>query len=379
MIRQNRQVLHPGLESVMLRTHYFKVPSLRCLRAHLYWAKRNPTALMQVLLLAITLPGKQLRFHPKSIWATLWAIMVAVDIDEKLIRHVHAHWATFPAHAAMAVSRLTGCTFSFTAHAHDIYANAYGLDKKISEAAFVATISELNREILMRSSVGRGRIEVIRCGVDPKRFPYRKPRPLGDRLRIVAVGTLEEKKGHKYLLEACALLAAQGRKFDCRIIGDGPLREQLQQRVLELGLGASVSLLGARDAHQVALELAEADVFVMPSVIASNKMMEGIPVALMEAMAVGLPVIASRISGIPELVEDNVSGVLVRERDPVGISAAITRLTENSDLRESLGAAARSVVNDNYNLSKNTSKLAELFQSILQRRPPTSLDNAKHA
>jgi colanic acid/amylovoran biosynthesis glycosyltransferase len=365
MIREASTVSHRGVQSVMAHVHYLKVPSLSCIRAWGYWSRRRPFALLRVLALALALPGRQLRFHLKSLWTTLWAVTVAMDIQKKSIRHVHAHWATFPAHAAMVISRLTGCTYSFTAHAHDIYTNAYGLKPKISSAAFVATISELNRRILTDASPRFGRVEVVRCGVDLSQFAYRGPKEPDGRFRIVAVGSLEEKKGQSFLVEACALLEAQSRNIECHILGEGPQRASLERLIRDRQLQHCVSLLGALNSSQVAEELSKADVFIMPSVVASNKMMEGIPVALMEAMAVGLPVIASHISGIPELVEDRVSGVLVPERDPQAIATAVGLIMEDPSLRARLGIGARQVISERYNLRTNARQLADLFDSVL--------------
>jgi colanic acid/amylovoran biosynthesis glycosyltransferase len=366
MIRQVDGVTHPRAQDVTERANYRRITSIRCVRAHLYWAKRRPATYLRILALSLTLPGLQLRFYPRTIWATLWATMIASEIEESGIRHVHAHWATFPAHAAMVISRLTGCTFSFTAHAHDIYANAYGLKSKISEATFAVTISELNRGVLMRASAGSGQTKVIRCGVDLDKFSFgaHQDDPSID-LRVIAVGSLEEKKGHRYLLEACALLTAQAHPVDCRIIGEGAERARLERLIDDLKLEDHVTLLGWRDSSEVAAELAAADVFVMPSVVAANGMMEGIPVALMEAMATGLPVIASQISGIPELVADGVSGILVHQRDAQAIANAISALRHDSQLRLRLGTAAREMVADRYNLRKNVQQLADEFESTL--------------
>jgi colanic acid/amylovoran biosynthesis glycosyltransferase len=365
MVREAQAISHPGVHVISTYTHFFRVPSRRCLRAHIYWARKRPLTLIRALILSLTLPGWKKGFHLKSIWATLWAVMVAADVERRSIRHVHAHWATFPAHAAMVVARLTGCTFSFTAHAHDIYANSYGLEEKISSAAFVATISDLNRGILMSATHGAGRIEVVRCGVDLSQFPYRGTKVPNAPFRVVAVGSLEEKKGQRYLIEACSLLQSQGREIDCRIIGEGQERSNLERLIHELQLEGSVTLLGALNSTQVAAELSEADAFVMPSVVASNGMMEGIPVALMEAMAVGLPVIASEISGIPELVEDNKSGMLVAQRDPDSIATAVGLLIEKPDLRASLGVGARNIIAERYNLITNTRQLSDLFESVV--------------
>lgn len=368
MIRETESVTHPRAVEVTGRARYRSIASLKCVRANIYWAKKRPVDYFRILALAFKLPGRHLKFYPRTIWTTIWATMIAAEIEDREIRHIHAHWATFPAHAALVVSRLTGCTFSFTAHAHDIYANAYGLKEKIVEASFVVTISELNRGVLMRASHGLGKTKVIRCGVDLEDFPFGTGLNAASiRPRIVAVGSLEEKKGHQYLLEACAILNAAGQPVNCRIIGDGPERARLAELIDRLDIGSCVTLLGARNASDVAAELAAADFFVMPSVIAANGMMEGIPVALMEAMAMGRPVIASQISGIPELVADGVSGILVEQRNSQAIATAIIKLRDNMQLRLDLAAAARRTVAEHYNLKLNVRQLADEFEETLSR------------
>lgn len=366
MIRETGRVTHPKAMKVVERANFRSVSSLKCLRAQLYWMRRRPITYLRMWALALKLPTPRVRFYPKAIWTTAWAVAISAEIDATAIRHIHAHWANYPAHAALVVSELTRRTFSFTAHAHDIYANAYGLRSKIAKAAFVATISDLNRRLLMESCDDPEKIVVVRCGIRMEDFPIQtRRRGVLPAVNVVAVGTLEEKKGHRYLVEACALLNARGRNISCKIIGDGGERDALECKINELGLKDSVILTGARDSGEVAVELANADVFVMPSVVAANRMMEGIPVALMEAMSTGLPVIASNISGIPELVEDGKSGILVRERDVEALASAIACIADDSDLRMRLGQAAREVVKAHYGLEKNVRDLAYKFEAII--------------
>ncbi|WP_082944243.1 glycosyltransferase [Mycolicibacterium elephantis] len=366
MIREAAEVAHPHAGRLVEQANYRRIPSLECVRAHLFWAKAKPRTYLRALVSSVRLAGWHIN-SLKAFWSVVWAVMIASEIERSTIRHLHAHWATFPAHAAMVISALTGRTFSFTAHAHDIYSNAYGLEEKVSAAAFVVTISELNREILTQVPGANEKVKVIRCGVDLNRFVFHPPkRGSAANLRILTVGSLEEKKGHRYLLEACRLLKAQGVSVECRIVGSGPERARLEHLSQRLDLSDRAIFLGALNSTEVAAEMASADIFVMPSIVAANRMMEGIPVALMEAMATGLPVIASKISGIPELVEDGVSGILVPEKDPRALARAICAYRNDFDLCVRLGMAARSAVVERYDLQMNTQKLArELEAAIL--------------
>lgn len=368
MIKSAENVIHPGAADIAERATFLRVPTLGCVRANLRWATKKPLLYLRALSSAFTLPGRNVRFYARALWTTLWAVMIASEVEKQGIRHIHAHWATFPAHAAFVISELTGCTYSFTAHAHDIYANPYGMKKKIENAEFVVTISEFNRRHLA-SQVTKGCLRVIRCGVDVSKLAF-SPREVRSEssIRVLAVGTLEEKKGHKYLVEACSKLIEDGNKIECRIVGDGPERSSLEGLISHLDLAGAVTLVGSLSSDAVAAELGWADIFVMPSIIASNGMMEGIPVALMEAMASGAPVIASNISGIPELVADGVSGILVNQKDPEAIAVAVVALNVDEELRLSLCTAARAAVAESFDLSQNVKMLASEFERAVVKQ-----------
>lgn len=368
MIKTSESVVHPGAAEMAERALFFGVPTLMCARANIHWAKAKPWTYLKAIGSAFTLPGRKVQFYARGLWSILWAMMLASEVEKQGIRHIHAHWATFPAHAALVVSQLTDCTYSFTAHAHDIYANAYGLQEKIENALFIVTISDFNKRYLT-SRVSGGRFEVIRCGVDTRRLSFvpRQQRPRSP-IRLLAVGSLEEKKGHEYLVEACSRLSSDGFSVECRIVGEGPERSHLERLISDLNLTDRVTLVGSLSSDAVATELDWADVFVMPSVIAGNGMMEGIPVALMEAMASGVPVIASGISGIPELVQHGVSGLLIGEKDAGAIAAAVKTMHGDDQLRLSLSIAARDAVVQRYDLANNVKTLAAEFEKAVARR-----------
>jgi glycosyltransferase involved in cell wall biosynthesis len=196
-------------------------------------------------------------------------------------------------------------------------------------------------------------------------------------LRIVAVGTLHEVKGQTHLVDACRRLAERGVDFSCRIIGDGPDRAALAALIEEAGLHDRVVLTGRMTSDAVARELAEADVLVAPSVPTSGGKREGIPVVLMEAMAAGLPVVASRLSGIPELVTDGTDGLLVPPGDDGAIADALERLAADPALRRRLGTAGQATIDRAFDVDRNAAELIRLIETSLAasgRRPRPVVD-----
>ncbi len=275
--------------------------------------------------------------------------------------HVHAHFATYPAMGAWLCHRLTGIPYSFTAHAHDLYVHQHGLRRRIDEASFVVAISDYNRGIVEKLRTSDTPVHVIRCGVDLGKYDFLPTfPPASGPVRTLCVASLEEKKGHRYLLEAIA----EGPEMDriqLDLVGSGKLHVQLEQQARDLGISDRVRFLGSLPECQVAELLGQAQLFVLPSVVDATGDMEGIPVALMEAMAAGVPVVSSRLSGIPELVRDRRTGLLAEPGDVASLRAALTLA-----LRDPVGClvrvrAARRLVTRNFELHANTAQLARLL------------------
>jgi glycosyltransferase involved in cell wall biosynthesis/aminoglycoside phosphotransferase (APT) family kinase protein len=309
---------------------------------------------------------------PHTLVRSLMLFPEAVALAERLeragVRHLHAHYATHPATVALVISRLTGIRFSFTAHAHDIFVRRVLLGTKIREAAFVRAISRFNRDFLLDRypDVAPEKIAVVHVGVDPARYEAaaadraasaaaRASAPTA----LVAVAALRPYKGLSVLLDACARLAHEGVAFTCQIIGEGPERQALATRIAELGLGDTVTLLGARRQDQVASCLAGASVIVLPSVVARDGQMEGIPVALMEAMSAGVPVVASSLSGIPELVRDGETGWLVTPGDPEALAHAIQDLIRSPERAAAMSWRGREAVRSHFSLDRCTAALID--------------------
>jgi glycosyltransferase involved in cell wall biosynthesis len=365
LLREQAAVVHPEVDPLVARANFTPFLSLDIARSNLWWLVRRPKAYLGALHDALVGTRTSLNFFVGALGIFPKTAHNARRMEAEGVRHVHCHFANHPALAGLIIHRLTGIPYSFTAHGSDLHVDRTMLDRKVAEAAFVATVSHYNRRLILEECGERfaDKVHVVRAGVDTRLFA---PAPVAavpdDRaLRVLCIGTLLEVKGQTYLIEACRLLAEQGVDVSCRLIGGGQDRIALERQIAAAGLAGRVVLAGPRTRDQIADELRHADVLAAPSVPTRQGKREGIPVVLMEAMSCGLAVVASRISGIPELVEDGVSGLLVAPRDASALAAALRRLHEDPALRARLGAAARERVQAEFDLERSAGELAARF------------------
>lgn len=280
------------------------------------------------------------------------------------IEYIHAHFANGPSSVAMAASALSGIPFGFTCHAQDIYSDPLMLDIKINRAQLPLTISQYNRNYIASnySPKNRAKLRVHRVAIDLAHFhPHRRESASAYSPLILAIGRLVPKKGFIHLIHACERLAQRGINFRCQIIGDGPERTALQEAIRAGQLAEKVSLLGAQT--EIKKFLHQADLFVMPCVLDQSGDRDGIPTTLMEAMAMRVPVISTEISGIPELVQHEQTGILVPPADVEALTQAICRLIVDEKLRQELAASGRRHIELHHNLETNT---AQLLENILR-------------
>lgn len=277
------------------------------------------------------------------------------------VGHIHAHFATSAATAASLASEIAGIPYSFTAHARDIYhesVNRAALATKIEKARFVITVSDSNKRHLdaLLAAEGRsGRVIRLYNGVDLEELaPFDGDREPG---LVVGVGRLVEKKGFRYLVEACRILRDRGRRFRCAIIGEGDERGDLEQRVARYALDGDVSLPGARSHAEVIRTIKQAEAFVLPCVVGEDGDRDGLPTVLLEAMAVGVPVISTPVAGIPEIIGHERTGLLVEEKDPESLADAIDTLLGSRTLREMLRASAIAKIRAHFDLARNVKTL----------------------
>jgi glycosyltransferase involved in cell wall biosynthesis len=366
-MRLQEPVRQPGAERWFACMAEVDTP-LAVLGANLACLGHAPRRLLSLYLLVL----RALWRHPGPLARGLVAVARsarwAPQVRAAGISHIHAHFSLHPTVAALALAHLTDSTFSFTCHAQDVYLQPAMLDVKAQRARFVIAISELLRARYLAPLLEpreRGKIHVVRCGVDVAGYPlHASASPIWPP-RIVAVARLAEKKGLRYLIDACALLRARGCDVHCTIIGDGPLRERLQAQIAALGLGDCVTLLGARAQDDVAAALRHASVFVQPSIVTAAGDMEGVPVSVMEAMAAGVPVVAAATGAIPELVDDEHTGLLVPPRNAAALAAAIERLARDRELVERLRAGARRRIETEFDLAGNAALLDRYLREAI--------------
>lgn len=366
LLREQEDVVHPEAEAVVGRTRYSRLVSRDVLAAQWYWLSRRPGAYISTWARVVAGNIRSRRFLLRALAVVPQAALFARQMKQLKIEHVHAHYATHPALAAYVVRRLADIPYSFTAHAHDIYVDRTMLGEKIRDASFVVTISEYNRTLLAELyAESREKTVVIHCGVDPAVFrPAERARPVRRRtgpFTLVCVASLQQYKGHPFLIEACALLRDRGIPFRCFLIGEGEDRPAIEEQISRLGLQRQIQLLGRQPRNRVSRFVREADAMVLPSIVTSTNKQEGIPVALMEALAAERPVVATAISGIPELIEDGVTGLLAPERDAAALADALERLYTDCELGTKLGAAGREKVMRDFHLSTNTGRLHGLL------------------
>jgi glycosyltransferase involved in cell wall biosynthesis len=377
LVLHREATVQPGAAELVERAHDIRPVSPEVLRAQVHWLRRRPRRYVGAWAAAIRGNIRSPRFLLRALVAVPLGATFARRMETLRIDHIHAHWATHPALAAYIAAKLTGLPYSFTAHAHDIYVDRAMLDEKIRAARFVVTISEQNRRLFegWYGPSATAKVALIHCGADPAVFAPHPTEPgtatpvggsAATPVRILSIASLQPQKGQRFLIDACRLLVDRGLAVQCRLVGEGEERSALADRIRELGLQDVVELLGSQPRDRVAELLGQADIVVQPSVVLPSGKTEGIPVAMMEALAAERAVVASRLSGVPELVVDGETGLLVEPGNPIALADAIERLAGDPGLRSRLGRRGRELVLAEFDLRRNTAILADRFKESIE-------------
>ena len=364
LLRETTTMVQADAEELVAVAHYQPFLSTTILASNLRFLLRRAPTYLRTLGALVRMTWRSPNFLVGGLAIFPKTVHNAVAMRRAGVTHVHCHFANHPAAAGFLVHRLVGIPYSFTAHGSDLHKDRRGLPTKVAEAAFVIAISEYNRRLIVAECGGRWseKVSVIRCGVQTDRFqPSERPKREPGTLSVLCVGTLHEVKGQTYLIEACRLLVARGLRVRCVLIGEGKDRPRLEAQIADAGLGSAVTLLGAATQDVVIERLADADVMVTPSVPTASGKREGIPIVLMEAMASGVPVVASNLSGIPELVVDSETGILTPPRDARAIADALERLAVDPALARALARGGRERVQEQYDARSNARALASKF------------------
>ncbi|MGD1834807.1 MAG: glycosyltransferase family 4 protein [Nitrososphaeraceae archaeon] len=288
------------------------------------------------------------------------SMLLTTLLKSKNIDHIHAHFATSATSVARLTSLFSGIPYSFTAHAKDIYHNNVDYDdlrKKINDASAVITINEYNLKYLHDLFPEQSsNIVKIYNGLDLSNFvPNYNFKKTNN--EIVSVGRLVEKKGFEILIEACYHLVRSGKKFHCSIIGTGILENNLRKKIKQLGLQNFVNILGATPREEMLQRIQDASIFVVPSIISNDGDRDGLPTTLLEAMAIGTPCISTDVTGIPEVIHDGVTGVIVPSKNPLKLAEAIDNLLSDYNSVKSLVKNANRLVHSKFNIHENSEQL----------------------
>ncbi len=299
----------------------------------------------------------------KRIFEALW---LGPELKRRGVRHVHVHFAGIAARTAWWLKSLHGITYSITAHANDIFVGAnekspVTLDHLFEDAAFVATVSDYSRGLLAEKfPAAADRIHRVYNGIEPERFAGESAAdepPL-----ILGVGRYIEKKGFRYLIEACSLLPDLALR--CRIVGEGPLEQELLGMIKDLGQEGRVSIDGPLPESEIIRLLGRCSVFVLPCVRDSRGDSDNLPTVIMEAMAAGVPVISTPVAGVPEMVRDGVTGFLVAEHDAAGLADAIRLLLTQENVRRKLATSAAIACRELFDVRRTGARLHSLLANV---------------
>lgn len=305
----------------------------------------------------------------------LQAARLAMAIRQRSIQHLHAHFGNTAAEVARLAAKIAAVSYSFTAHARDIFHESVdqaALERRVQDAARVITVSQFNVDYLQtRFAPHADRVSLVYNGLNLDEFSYSPPM---NRLPIIlAVGRLIQKKGFTTLIDACAQLIQQGHsQLQCHIIGSGPLENELRLRIHRHGLESQIQLLGALPSEEVQTRLRQAALLAAPCEVAEDGDRDGLPTVLLEAMALGTPCVSTAVTGIPEVVYHGQTGLLTPPQDASALAVAMHSLLHDAHLVKQLSQNARRLMKESFDIHHNTNQLRQVF-----RESATSLVGAK--
>ena len=329
-----------------------------------YWSKKDPA---ETAALFKSVPFRRwsgIEKGGENLWAFCCGFRLARRFEEEGIEHIHAPWASGPATAAWVASRLTGIPYSFTARAWDIYPPDGALAEKIRDASLVRCETMANiRHLSNLAPKHTGKLHLTYNGV-PLTAQSEAPVLMRPPYKLLALGRFVGKKGYDRLIRACRILKDSGLQFHLTLAGAGPREKQLKFLAWRLGLSAEISFPGFVPHDEVPHLICRSDIFIMPSVIHSSGDRDGIPTVIMEALAHRVPVVATDVSGIGELIDNENTGLLIPEKDPEAIASAVTRLTGNREFSLRLAENGRRRVFERFNPEVNHRAVLELYRGL---------------
>jgi len=355
------KVVHPQAQEFITQTHYSALLSINVIKALLYFIWNRPLECLSLFTYLIKSNVTSFEFLIKSIAIIPISLYYAKLIRDLEITHLHAHWATIPTTSAVIISKILGISFSFTAHAWDIFLPNPMLKEKVQHAEFVATCTSYNKKYLdsLLDYKENDKIILNYHGIDFDTLPEIN-KNIEDNL-IFSIGRLCEQKGFPYLLDACDILRDQGYQFKCIIIGEGPDRKALTLQIEQLELQEYVVLSGMKPQSYIFDMFNKARMFVLPCVISKNGDRDGIPNVMIEALAMRTPVISTTVSGVPEIIQNNITGITVEPRNSLQLADAIIGLLNDPDAAKTFVKNGRELVEEKFDIKKNVRELVSIL------------------
>jgi len=360
----------PGILAIAKKCEYlYRLPITSLLAANFVEFFRSPFRYFKSLTSCLFDVARCIG-RPRIAAGLLYRFLVAGYLAQRLLKegvaHLHCHFSHIAADVGMYAALQSGIPFSFTAHANDIFERGYLLKEKGRRAKFVATISSFNIELLKSNGIPENKLKLVRCGVDTEKFTPRKRVHHNKKLKVIGfLGRLVEKKGVDLLIDAMRIMIDRGEQVRLEIMGDGPMDAVLRKQVEQQGLAQYISFGGALSHDEVSKWFEKIDLFTFPGKVDSNGDMDGIPVVLMEAMMRGVPVIATSVSGIPELVREKETGFIARP-DPVALADKI--IVATTETKEQVAQKIQNAINlvaTEFNLSRNTKMLTQHIYAVV--------------
>lgn len=355
------KVIHPQAKEFITQTHYSSLLSYKTMKAFFYFIWNKPLECLLLIPYLIKSNFSSFEFLIKSLAIVPISLYYAKLMKDLEVTHLHAHWATIPTTSAIIISRILGIPFSFTAHAWDIFLHNPMLKEKVQKAELVATCTDYNKKYLdsLLNYKENNKIILNYHGINFDTLPEIN-KNFDDNL-IFSIGRLCEQKGFPYLLDACAILRDRGYRLKCVIVGEGPDRKSLTSQINQLGLQGYVVLSGIKPQSYIFDMFNKARMFVLPCVIAKNGDRDGIPNVMIEALAMYTPVISTTVSGVPEIIQNNITGITVEPRNSQQLADAIIGLLNNPDKAKTFVKNGRKLVEEKFDIRKNIRELVSIF------------------
>ena len=349
-------------------SYFFPIRLLTLLMAHFYFILTYPQRYFSTIYTVFSPKGESWSNRWRTFGHWVGGVQLAKVAEEKGVQHIHAHFSVNAATIGLVISRLIDVPFSFTVH-NNFFTDRLILREKLRHAKFIIAISEYSRDWLLDYAPEipdlKEKFQIIHCGISLDQFRPKQLAHLNGKVAhkplIFSLAYHAERKGMPYLVEACRILRDRGVEFECIIGGNGPETPLLREMIQNYRLEESVKLPGVIFQENLNSYLVKSNVFILPCITAANGDKDGVPVVLMEAMAMQIPVVSTTVSGIPELIDHGVNGLLVPEKESVALADAIQYLLEDPEFATKIGRLARQKIAHAFNIHTTSDQLIHLF------------------